>query len=55
VNNLLKIIIVCAAGIGVLYWAVANPVSASVVKGKLDSVVSACSETIDKLADSLTD
>lgn len=54
-NNLLKIIIVCAVAIGVLYWTIANPNSARGVKNSIDTVANTCSETVDKFVDSLTD
>jgi hypothetical protein len=51
----MKIIIICSVAIGVLYWTTANPNSARALKKNIDELANTCSETVDKIVDSLTD
>jgi len=49
------IIVGAIVAIGVLYWAVANPNSATDVKKRLDNVANTGMEYYDKAVDELTD
>ena len=54
-KTIMKIIIALGIAVGVLYWATANPNSARALQKNIDAMANTCSETVNKLVDSLTD